>query len=505
LPAVFFCLISKAQFYNLPNEYSSAIITEKVLSAKDSSIHCGVKPYIHFFSPKYANVNDTFRIFKYIVDDPALDIAFLKHTITIQPHKQNYKFTIDPILNVDIGNDYRNGKKRQTNTNGRGFIAAGYIGEKVYFESLFSENQSFFPSYVDSFARASQVVPGQGRTKPFKGNGYDYAFSSGFVSLQPYKTLNIQVGHGKHKIGNGYRSLLLSDNAFNYPYIRVTQQLLKGRVQYTNIYAVLMNLEPATKIPVPNAERLFQKKAASFQYISANPFKFLNIGLFQGMIWQAGDSKNRQHLDINYFDPVIFVNTAKYGLNNPNNILIGGDVKIKITNKINVYGQYMADNLSSTLTIGNGWGWQAGVNFYDVFKIKNLFFQVEYNSVSEGSYISPVTASTDQSWSHYNQSLAYTPGYGNELIVITNYKFRRLFLDLKYYHIDVPSSKDYYYTRQMVNGRIGFLINPSNNLTVHLGYVYRNQIFPNFKSYDNESTYIYLGVRTNISNFYYDF
>ena len=32
-------------------------------------------------------------------------------------------------------------------------------------------------------------------------NGFDYAFASGFVSLQGAKNLNIQFGHGKQKIG----------------------------------------------------------------------------------------------------------------------------------------------------------------------------------------------------------------------------------------------------------------------------------------------------------------
>lgn len=364
----------KAQFYNLPNEYSFSLLIEKKLAQKDSSVHSGLKPYIHFFSDKYEHVADTHRIFKYIVDDPILDIAFFKHVLTIKPPKQNFKFTLDPILNVEIGNDYYNDSlKTQTSTNTRGFIGCGYIGEKVYFETMFVESQSVFPYYLGNSVKASAIVPGQGRWKTFKKTGYDYAFSSGFVSYQPFKNFNIQFGHGKQKIGYGYRSLLLSDNSFNYPYAKFTQQWWKGRIQYNNIYAVLMNLEAATAIPVPNAERLFQKKAASFQYLSVNPAKFLNIGLFQGMIWQAGDSKNRQHLEWQYFNPVIFTNLAQFELNNKNNILVGGDVRFKITNKMNIYGQGMADDLSDTKKIGNGFGYQAGINYFDALGLKNLF------------------------------------------------------------------------------------------------------------------------------------
>lgn len=494
-----------AQYYNLPNEYFSSTITEKKLSGFDSSIHAGLKPYIHFFSEKYINQSDTHRIFKYIVDDPALDIAFFKHIIDIKPHDQNFRLTLDPILNIEIGNDYYNGSKTLTNNNTRGIIGSGYVGSKVYFESMFAENQAIFPKYLSNFVAANAVVMGQGRWKTFKGTGYDFAFSSGFVSIQALKNLNIQVGHGKHKIGNGYRSILLSDNSFNYPYLRTTQQWLKGRIQYTNIYSVLMNLEPSTKIPVPNAERLFQKKAAAFQYLSSNITKFLNVGLFQGMIWQAGDSLNKQNLTWQYFNPIIYSNLSEYGLNNKNNILIGADIKIKLTTKLNIYGQFMADDLSDTKATGNGTGYQAGINYYDAFGVKNLFIQAEYNNVNEGSYTSPISLTTNQSYSHYNQNLSFTPGYGQELIFIGDYKYKRFFVTLKYQNQLIPKDNDYNYSTDIVNGRIGYLLNPAYNLNLMLGYTHRNQKFPNFKQSNNETNYIYLGLRTSLYNFYYDF
>jgi len=495
----------KAQFYNLPNNHSFSTLTERGLAAKDSSIHSGLKPYIHFFSDKYRHAGDTHKIFKYISDDPALDIAFFKHVITIKPHNQNFKLTLDPVLNLELGNDYHDSLKTQTSTNTRGFIGCGYIGSKFYFETMFIESQSVFPVYISNTVKTNAVVPGQGRWKVFKNTGYDYSFSSGFFSYQPIKNLNIQLGHGKQKVGYGYRSLLLSDNAFNYPYARITQQWFKGRVQYNNIYAVLMNLSPATKKVIPNAERLFQKKAASFQYLSVNVSKFLNVGLFQGMIWQSGDSLNRQHMSWEYFNPVIYTNLPVFGLNNKNNILAGGDIRIKITRKINLYGQLMLDDLSNTKVLGNGTGYQAGVNYFDAFGVKNLFLQAEYNHVNETSYASPIGATDNQSYSHYNQNIAYTPGYGDELFFMLDYKFRRIFLNASYHYQTIPKSGDYYYDNQIVNLKLGFLVNPSYNLNLSLGYTYRNQNFSNFKSLSNQTNYLYLALRTSIYNLYYDF
>jgi hypothetical protein len=499
-----FSFFGKSQFYNLPNEYSFSLLTERQLAKKDSAIHTGIKPYIHFFSTKYVHVEDTHRIFKYITDDPALDLAFYKHFIRVEPKSEKFKLRLDPALNLESGRDLSDTISRWLYSNTRGFIGSGYIGDKFYFETSFIESQSIFPNYIANSAKASGVVPGQGRWKAFKSNGFDYAFSSGFISVQPIKNLNIQFGHGKQKIGNGYRSLLLSDNSFNYPYARFTQQWFKGKVQYTNIYAALMNLVPSAKKINPNAERLFQKKAASFQYLSINLSKTINLGFFQGMIWQAGDDKNRQHLDWQYFNPVIYTNLLSYKLSNRNNILAGGDLKIKLTNKLNIYGQIMLDDLNRPDSTGKGSGYQAGANLFDALGIKNLFFQIEYNSVGRGSYLNPDTI-TDQSYSHYNQTLAYTPGNGQEFVFMCDYKKKRVFTNIRYNYQTVSLAKNSYGYTNIVNARIGYVINPSYNLNISLGMLYRTQNFSNFSTLNNVTSYIYLAFRTSFYNLNYDF
>lgn len=510
-PCIFFAVFIflstslKSQFYNLPNDYFFSLLTQKQLAASDSAIHPAIQPYIHFFSKRYVHVEDSHRIFKYIKEDPALETVFFKHLIRIEPAGEKFKLRLDPLLNLELGKDFSKKDRPWLMNNTRGFIGSGQVGDKVYFETVFAETQSLFPDYISDNAKATAIVPGQGRWKTYKIWGYDYAFSSGFISIQPLKNLNVQFGHGKQKIGNGYRSLLLSDNSFNYPFARITQQWFKGRVQYSNVYAVLMNLEPAAKIQNPNAERLFQKKAASFQYLSANLGKRFTVGLFQGMIWQAGDDKNRQHLNWQYFNPLIYTQLASYGLNSKNNILAGADLKFKLTNKLNIYGQVMADDLSNTKITGNTFGCQAGAKWFDVAGIKNLFLQVEFNDAKESSYFSPLGTTSNQSYSHYNQNLAYTPGSGKELVVISDYRVKRFFFTAKYNYQSVHSGGDNAYVNNLVNAKIGYVINPAYNLNVSLGINYRLQNFHNFKHLNNETNYIYFGVKTSLYNLYYDF
>lgn len=496
----------RAQFYNLPADYFFSLPTEKTLSEKDREVHSNVKPYIPFFSEKYRAAGDSEQVFRFIREGKLKDLLFYRHLIRVDSKAEEFKLRIDPILNFEGGGDLADSVKTRLFTNTRGIIASGSIGGRFYFETIFSENQSIFPNYISKMANATQVVPGQGRWKTYKTTGYDYAFSSGFVSMQPFKFLNLQVGHGKQKIGNGYRSLLLSDNSFNYPYARITQQWFKGKVQYTNIYAVLMNLVPASVVVNPNTERLYQKKAASFQYLSINVTKYLNVGFFQGLIWQAGDARNQQQISWQYFNPLIYSNLFTYGLDNKNNILIGGDLKCKLSNTFSFYGQFMLDNLQQSTIAESGCGVQGGFTYFDAFGVKNLFLQTEFNKVQRTSYQSPPGTGTDQSYFHYNQTLAYTPIDGEEVIFIANYKMKRFFASVRYHlqdrAADVPANS---YSLSLINARIGYVINPSYNLNISLGMIYRKQNFYNFNASTNETNYIYLGLKTSIYNLYYDF
>ena len=72
------------------------------------------------------------------------------------------------------------------------------MGEKISFSTSFSENQSVFPNYLDTFIRKNNVVPGQGMREFLENTGFDYAMSSGYVSYKPNKMFLLQFGHGKH-------------------------------------------------------------------------------------------------------------------------------------------------------------------------------------------------------------------------------------------------------------------------------------------------------------------
>ena len=497
----------KAQFYNLPNDYFFNTTTQKHLAKIDSNqVHVGMQPYIPFFHKKYEFVADSHRVFKYINKDVLVDKVFYDHLIHIKNKDNKYEFKVDPLLNIELGRAYYDTTNFQkTSTNTRGFIASGSIGKDFYFETMFSENQSFFPHYIEKANKATSVVAGQGRYKVFKTTGYDYAFSSGFISYQPFKKLNIQLGHGKHKVGNGYRSLLLSDNAFNYPYLRLTSEWFKGKLQYTNLYAVLMNLTTGGAKTPPNTEALYQKKAYSMQQLSLNIGKRLNVGLFQGMVWQAADSMNRQHIGWQYVNPIIFTNLAMVGLNNKNNIVIGADINFKITNSLSAYGQFMADDLTNKIGFTQQYGYQVGAKYFDALTIKNLFLQLEYNDATPGSYSNPAGVTTNQSYTHYNQSLAYTLNDGKEFIALADYKWQRFFINAKLNIQYKKTATTLLYNNTFTKIQFGYTINTAYNFNISLGYANRNQLFYNFYNLNNKTNMLTLSLKSNLYNTYFDF
>ena len=353
--------------------------------------------------------------------------------------------------------------------------------------------------------------------------------ASGYVSYTPAKIINVQVGHGKHFVGDGYRSLLLSDNAFNYPYARITTTY--KNIQYTNLYASFMNLTPGgNKIP-PGIERLFQKKTGSFQFLSVNLWKRLTLGAFQGMIWEAADSVNKQHVNFNTFNPIIGINALNYGLHSKNNILFGLTGKFGLTKRLFLYGQYMLDDLKGkgdNSDVRNKQGYQAGFKYVDVFTVKNLIVQGEYNTVRPYAYASK---NPQQSYTHYNQALAHPLGANfKEVVAILNYRIADFFAELKCNYIlkgndtllynfggnifnsdaqQIPLPSGKINTTQgrattiiYQDIRVGYLINPVTNLNIVIGLTNRIESATGKTA---DSRFVYIGIRTSLSNFYYDF
>ena len=210
-----------------------------------------------------------------------------KHLIDI--HDGGFHVSIDPAFQFEYGKELYDKDTSVTRAaleyfNGRGFLVKGDFGPKVSFQSTFYENQAVMPTYLYLFSENTGVIPGQGRKKEFNQRGLDFAWAMGNVSWTPKRWLNIQLGHGRHFVGNGYRSVLLSDNTFPYPYVKFSALTNNGRFQYTTIYSKLQDI--GIYLPSSSADKQFFWKHATFHHASVN-LGPAQIGLFEATIWTS--------------------------------------------------------------------------------------------------------------------------------------------------------------------------------------------------------------------------
>jgi len=285
--------------------------------------------------------------------------------------------------------------------NTRGLFVQGKIGQNVIFSTWFYENQSFHPSYLDDFVSQYGVMPGQGRVKNFKTTGYDYAMAFGVVNIRAANWLHIEIGNGKHFLGDGYRSLALSGNAFNYPYAQFTSWF--GPFQYTNLFMGFQNLN--VELPTSTVtERRFQRKIGTLHHLDWSVNSHLTVGIFEQMIWGASKSKGKFEINsdgLSFVNPVPFIRPLQYGLSDENNVLLGINTKIFLPRDLDIYGQVILDDLKK-----NKYGFQIGIkNRHD----RDLKVRLEYNQVAPYTY---GHADSTRNFAHYNQPLAHPLGAG---------------------------------------------------------------------------------------------
>ena len=496
---------------------------EKELNKTTSTQHSDFKPLICFpTSPNY----DSLLLYNKKPQHASYIKRKLFYENFIIVDTNNFHLTIDPLFNFMFSQEKDNDTKYYINT--RGVNVKGQIGKHLSFQSNFYENQAVFYDYITDFVKKYRIVPGQGLSKGYKDNGYDYAWVTGLISYSPSKYFNFQFGNGKNFIGNGYRSLLLSDNSFNYPFFKITTNIWK--FQYTNLYTSLIDINaPHTY------QGGFQRKYGSFHYLSYNLCKRLQIGLFESVIWQAADSTGKRGFDISYLNPIIFYRPVEFSLGSPDNSLMGANLNFKISDKTLFYSQFILDDLDigkSKLGKGfilNKYGYQLGFKFFDLFSINNLYFQSEYNRVQPYVYAHKTPM---QNYAHYNQALAHPLGANfKEVISILNYRYKNIFVEYKFnyalYGADTSNShwgKDifksdydaqlgypsydnavcqgYETTLMYQNISLSYLFNPKTRMNISLGYTNRTLIND---AETIKNNYFYIAFRTSLINLYNDF
>jgi len=519
-----------AQHNNLPLSHDANLIYEQKINTTE--FHTSFRPLIKSTVNKKVNTDSLLiSIFPNKWTNWYKRKLFSEYLIIIKG--EDYFVTASPIINFSKGKETIGEVKTFTNT--RGFVIEGDIGKIVSFYSSFTENQAIFPNYLDANIKHTKVIPGQGYAREFKETGFDYAMASGYVGIKPSKHFVVQFGHGKHFIGDGYRSLLLSDNAFNYPFLRIQTSFWK--LQYTNLYAEMQDINYFENNGIDNYDQMgYAKKYMSSHYLSTNVNSKLNIGIFESVIWRVNHAPGTKGFDVNYLNPIALFRPLEYSINSPDNALVGINAKYKLPLKSYFYGQLVLDEFSlNEMKSGNDWygskyGYQLGAKMYDAIGLENLTLQAEYNLVRPYTY---AHHDPRQNYAHYNQPLAHPLGANfSEKLFIINYRkdrwVARAQIMIAKYGDKIkgdPTSygKDIYMSTgefeepsdfgiEMYQGNlteinylqlnIGYLINPSTNFKIDFSIVKRDLVSES----DEVNTMFYsVGLKTDLFNHYYDF
>lgn len=329
----------------------------------------------------------------------------------------------NPIVKLEYGNASNQSQTIFQNT--RGAELSAVIDEKIYVFTRILENQQGFLPYMNQYIDRYKAIPQNGFYKTYnsevigKLSGYDFLNTVAYVTAPISKSIHVELGHGNHFIGNGYRSLLLSNFTNNYFYLKFNTRVWK--FHYRNIFAELQN-ESAN---YTDGDELIGKKYMANHYLSIKPWNNFEIGIFESVIF------NRENqFELQYLNPVIFYRTVEQFIGSSDNAFIGLNTSLNIKNRIQLYGQLMLDEFNLGLFKQDGWwgnkyGIQLGGKYFNAFGIDQLDLMAEYNLVRPYTYShnKPLDNSLSlSSYANYNLSLAHPLG-ANFKEVIGNVKY----------------------------------------------------------------------------------
>ena len=332
----------------------------------------------------------------------------------LEVNDRHFYLKVNPVLNLQAS------RTNEANSplffNQRGVELRAGVDDRVYFFFNILETQARFPDYVNERIMRDRALPGNGLFKDFKsslfgdGQAYDFLNGQGYLGFNFTRHIGAQFGYGRHFIGNGYRSLLLSDFSNNYLYFKLNWNV--WRFHYQNLFTELA-LRPAQR----RSDGLLPKKYMATHHFSFDVTKNLNIGLFETVVFTRNDD-----FELHYLNPIIFYRTVEQALGSPDNVLIGADARWNLFRRLQLYGQFMLDEFKFNELIverngwwANKWGLQAGAKYIDALGINHLDLQAEFNLVRPYTY---THRDSSASYAHYNQPLAHPLGANFSEVVL---------------------------------------------------------------------------------------
>ena len=435
-------------------------------------------------------------------------------------NRKDFYLRLNPVLDVRYG-QLRDDEQAYL-YNKRGVRLRAAFDDRIFLHFEILDTQFGAPNYIRNYFRRVGSLPGAGLVKDELTiaafnieRQYDFLNGAGYLSADITRHVGVRLGYGQHFIGNGERSVFLSDFSNNYPFLEINWRIWK--LHYRNIFAELTSgSQEANNTGVP-----FPKKFLAAHHLSINVGKRLSVGLFEAVVL------NRENgFELAYLNPIILYRTVEGSVGSPDNVVIGLTSSYRFPFRTEVYGQFILDEfVFSELFIkregwwANKWAYQIGARHVDAFGIDQL------DLVAERNVARPYIFSHDglSSYTHFAMPLAHPLGANfTENLVGFDYRpLPRLHLDGRLYLIEqgegidstvvgenLNQSSDLRsmnrgneigqgigYTNTIIQLRAGYEVRP--NLWVEAEYFSRSKD-SELDVRDLETTLVNVGVRWNV-------
>jgi len=519
---------------SIPFSHSYYAQFDPAMNQVGSNSHTASKPYTYSEVSKYYNLeSENEKLMKNKTSWWGKKI-WNENMVALQG--DGYWFTLNPIVDLQMGKSTSSISK-SSYINTRGVQVRGEIGSQLNFTSTIYESQGKFADYYNNYAVSIQpsggnpaIIPGMGIAKSFKTNAFDFPMAEANLTYTPNKFIDLQLGYGRNFIGDGYRSLFLTDGVTPYTYFKINTTFWK--IKYTNTYMWLKDVRDAVTV-----DGTYASKYVANHYLSWNVTKRFNLGMFESVVWA---NQNNRGFDMSFVNPIIFYRAVEISSSSKSgNALLGFTSKYKWNNQVNFYGQFLIDEFSLTevKSGNNSWknkfAYQIGAKYFNAFHIDNLLLQVEYNHIRPYVYSH---SDVITNYGTYNQSLGHQwGGNAKELIAIARYHKGRYFADAKItmgvrgldfdattnyggniylnYNDNRPFDNDVVVgqgnktTILITDLQAGYLINPATNLKLFGSLIYRN-FKPTLETdtiKKESTTWFSIGLRCDIFNWYFDY
>lgn len=281
----------------------------------------------------------------------------------------------------------------------KSFTGENFLGIHALTDNLFSaENNQYrtgIGALIESqfankiYARFS-LIEGKGKVDNAFLSPKSYRFSNqdssihytdirGRISYSPNSIFNFQAGIDQQFIGEGNRSVLLSDYSVPAPFAQIRTKF--WRLEYVMLYQFYRE----------KVKSDWKSKYATTHYLSVNATKWLNFGLFETVVFMPQDTTLNRGYDPEYLNPMVFFRPQEYAMGSSDNIIMGVHLSVKYKEHT-FYSQFALDEFllseirKKSKWWGNKYAGQVGIKGRFLSEKGLVFYRAELNFARPYTY-----------------------------------------------------------------------------------------------------------------------